>query len=91
MDSWMTRTSLSFHSTDFPYERGPDITLSSAPRLRGFHSTDFPYERGPLQKKIDLLTQQKSFHSTDFPYERGPDVKKALASKTETVLLFPFN
>ena len=44
---------LSFHSTDFPYERGPAlINAAEYPELVGFHSTDFPYERGPAEITI---------------------------------------
>ena len=40
---------LGFHSTDFPYERGPkgrSVGVSSGQGFVSFHSTDFPYERG---------------------------------------------
>ena len=38
----------SFHSTDFPYERGQDKAIPLQTNIdKSFHSTDFPYERGP--------------------------------------------
>ena len=70
----MLTNRVSFHSTDFPYERGrvnDDIQAFLDTR---FHSTDFPYERGLNHwgpKQINVTATPVCFHSTDFPYERG--------------------
>ena len=60
-----TQSMRSFHSTDFPYERGHEQLVQN------FESgVDFPYERGRRNQR-KIADKSESFHSTDFPYERG--------------------
>ena len=69
---------LGFHSTDFPYERGPSSDTLLFGVFDSFVSIQLisPTRGDPQNFTViyQHLPVRSGFHSTDFPYERGPNL-----------------